>query len=581
MSGDYLVLIGDAGGGGSPSDGLAARGWSLLFERPGLQVHGLGPRLPVQAIGARGALIGVVRPRPDAEAAEFQDGAVPATCNRLLKRVWGSYVAVFAEREPGDVSVFRDPSGSLESVVWRAQGRTIVTSARYDHVPTQLQPVVQLDWNAVRDLLIDRSRAGGQLALRGVETVGPGNLASVSRGGVKQTLLWRPSNFAQAPPISGDVARRRLRTLTDGCVAQLVGDQAPALVEVSGGLDSAIVATTICALGGERVKLWLNNRSDHPRGDERRYARDVAERGGFVLTEHLKSITPLDATAWSSLCGGWRPPFSGLDVGRDRAITELCEAHAIERIYTGQGGDMVFFQEPMPAILSDHLRLGGAWREVPKLADGLAAWGRRSGWRVLGPGLRGALGAKSLSIAPSSLMATAASVTAGGDHAWRLDAVKLPPAKRFQVFSLVACQAFNTGSLRQAAVDVVHPLLAQPIVEFCLRLSTPQLTQGKGDRVLARQAFAERLPPSIVARRAKGELSCYYGQLVAASLPYLRPLLLDGVLVQEGVLDRRALEDVLTPEHLIVHAPYTEVLEAALVETWAADWRQRLSGPVV
>ena len=96
-----------------------------------------------------------------------------------------------------------------------------------------------------------------------------------------------------------------------------------------------------------------------------------------------------------------------------------------------------------------------------------------------------------------------------------------------------------------------HPLCSQPVVEACLALPTALLTAGGRDRGLARKAFRERLPDTIVNRRSKGEMTRIYGRLIVDNLDILRPWLIDGRLAALGLIDRATAETELTPEALI------------------------------
>jgi hypothetical protein len=66
--------------------------------------------------------------------------------------------------------------------------------------------------------------------------------------------------------------------------------------------------------------------------------------------------------------------------------------------------------------------------------------------------------------------------------------------------------------------------------------------------------------------------------MVAMSLEFLRPHLLDGCLCEAGLLDRGRLDRMLDPAALIwgeAGAP-TDVLIAAAVESWVRHWQGRL-----
>jgi asparagine synthase (glutamine-hydrolysing) len=178
----------------------------------------------------------------------------------------------------------------------------------------------------------------------------------------------------------------------------------------------------------------------------------------------------------------------------------------------------------------------------------------------------------------SLLSPEVAAVTAELDHAWVRQArgADLPPGKKFHIRVLANTHLNNVASRRRREADLLYPLLSQPILELCLGLATPDLSGGSYDRPFERAIFAHRIPPQVLNRRVKGNLSVYFARLVAESLPMLRPYLLDGCLCRAGILDRNALDRVLDVNQLIWASRPTDVLWAALIEGWVRHWQTRV-----
>lgn len=220
---------------------------------------------------------------------------------------------------------------------------------------------------------------------------------------------------------------------------------------------------------------------------------------------------------------------------------------------------MVFFNTPTPVLGVDHLRQIGLWRGLtsPYLPQ-LAAWTRTSVWRTLAVALN-----------PHAAWPSESTVA---DHGWMQGAAGLPPGKRCHIALLAQKLTVHIENQRSRWAEVIHPLLAQPMVEHCLAISTPDLTVGGRDRGLARLAFADRLPPAILARREKGEFATYYGRAVAEGLGFLRPYLLEGRLAAQGLLDRARFETLLTPEALIWRGESFPIMAAVTVEAWLRVW---------
>jgi len=111
-------------------------------------------------------------------------------------------------------------------------------------------------------------------------------------------------------------------------------------------------------------------------------------------------------------------------------------------------------------------------------------------------------------------------------------------------------------------------------MEAGLSWSTVDLTWGGRDRAAARNAFQDVLPPSIYARRSKGELGAFYGEAAASNLPFLRDYLLGGALAQAGLLDD--LETDLSRQALLWRGGFSRLLTLALTEAWVRRWTARL-----
>mgnify|MGYP006137120025 FL=1 len=131
---------------------------------------------------------------------------------------------------------------------------------------------------------------------------------------------------------------------------------------------------------------------------------------------------------------------------------------------------------------------------------------------------------------------------------------------------------FHGPSERRVHAELVHPLLAQPIVELALSMPSYQLAQGRSDRALARKAFGALLPESVQRRRGKGDASNYYRRAVVQNIALLRAMLLDGVLVSNGLLDRSQVDQALSEDSLIWSDRSRLIAAYASLEAWARYW---------
>ncbi|HEY1926631.1 MAG TPA: asparagine synthase C-terminal domain-containing protein [Caulobacteraceae bacterium] len=542
--------------------------WTPIHRAPDIRIWGRGAKRPSVHGADSVIVVGACHRRGSRAPCGMADlhphVTAQATAERLSRETWGSYVALL--RQGSARQLFRDPSGGLECLTWSLGRVRLVTSDSGPPVPGLLPPRSALDWAAIASWGDDRGLGVPRSGLEGVEAVLPGHLLKLDAAENVAQPVWSPSRCAQRPDHRD--AMDGLVEAVGLAVGGLLGAHDLLVNEISGGLDSAIVADTLAQSGlASRVAASLNYYGERREGDERRYARAVAERCSLDLSCVLKPIRPLSEADFSEVSRGLRPAFPASDPIRDRDTAERLAASGATALVTGHGGDAVFFQMPTPLVAVDRVRGAGLRGLTGDTLVDIARFSRKPVWTVLAQFAKA-----DRSRADHQRDATSAQPL----DPWSLDASTLPPAKRLQISSLFQAQWTRGWSRRGAVADVLNPLLAQPVVEFCLALPVPELVEGGRDRSLARRAFRDRLPPLLIERRSKGDLTAYYGRLVAASLGYLRPLLLDGCLAEAGILDRMYLDAAMTPERLILDRTSGEILVAALIENWVRYWQTRV-----
>lgn len=549
---------------------VASAGWTTAYKGPAAQVCRRGPgRLEVRASG-RALVIGTCLRRGETQTYRPADAAPdlpPATiASTFCRDAWGAYVALLDGRW-----VFRDPSGGLDCLSWEVGRVRLVTSDAGWPPPGLHPPRCALDWRVIAGWCEDSSRGATQAGLAGIEVVGPGSLLEWADGGPKQQLIWRPSRFIGGAPASPDEIGEGLRHAAGLAVAGLAGGHDLLLQELSGGLDSAVVAAAGVARGlAPRICAGLNYFGDRPEGDERLYAKAVAERLGLTLRCVAKPLLPLTEADFDAAAKGLRPGFAAIDPVRDRDTALRLKAAGATGLLTGHGGDAVFFQMPNLAIAADRRREAGLRGLTGGFLEDVARLTRRPAWKAL----RAAFEKDEPHAGYRPPTLGRADAGAWVDP-WTADCAAAPPAKRLQVRALHRAHLAMGWSHRGLEADVIHPLLSQPVMEFCLGLTTTQLTRGGRDRVVAREAYRGHLPDLVIDRRSKGDLTAHYGRVIAASLGFLRPLLLEGCLVAAGLLDRRKLEATLTPERLMLERANSEILVATVIESWVRWWQTR------
>ncbi len=124
-------------------------------------------------------------------------------------------------------------------------------------------------------------------------------------------------------------------------------------------------------------------------------------------------------------------------------------------------------------------------------------------------------------------------------------------------------------------MERISPLRSQPVVEVCLRIPTYWHASDGWSRALARRAFAADVPREILQRHLKGGVDGYVKRLLFANIQFVRELLLDGLLIREGLLDRRKLADTLSGRTTRGGAEMAEVFDHLSTEAWLRTWIDR------
>lgn len=557
--------------------GLAdAPGWTSRLQAPGVAVWTRGPRtLPVTVAGERTVVVGHLFPRGAATPvrslpAELARWRARAAAEALIAGFWGSYVALLGDAERA--WLLRDPSGGQDVMTWRCGALALAASDLVDLPPGVSPPRLALDWDAVTDFLRRPASIPARSGFEGVETVTPGDLHPA--GGGAGLALWRPAQWARRPRLSEDGLQREVRGAVEAAVSAALAPCERALIEVSGGLDSAIVALSARELGlAEKLVAALHFRGDRPEFDERAWAQRVFDALGRPAQVEALEIAPLAAADFETLARGARPAINALDVGRDRQTAAVCRVLGADGLITGKGGDAVFFQHPTPHVLSDLVAAEGWRRLLGAEAQAIAERLRRSIWSVAWEAVRGLPYRPRQEIPLAFWGPRTREIPQAAAHPWMAGLEDLPPAKRYQIGALAMTQVHRGATGYGEGREVLHPLMAQPVMELCLSIPTWVLQRGGRDRALARAAFVDRLPAAIVTRRSKGELGSFYARLLAQNRAFLRDYLGGGCLAEAGVLDPQGLDQVLQPGALIWRAEASGVLNAVVIEAWVRHWQ--------
>lgn len=498
----------------------------------------------------------------------------PSLGRLLIDHCWGRYVAILSGAD-GSAHILRDPSGAIRCYHGTAGRLSYACSDPMLAVNLRLlQPAI--DWQFMRHFLAYPHLPTARTGLTGLTELLPGCCVRPGVAGEPVLSLWRPAALAERgsaidePAIASTMLRNTVHAVSNALAARF--DHI--LLELSGGLDSSIIAAGL-AFDTKKVDA-LNIATPSVEGDERAFARAVASHFGYRLAEHVVA-PPRDVDLRHSPAARAAKPGAHSAAQKwDAALRDQAFALSADAYFSGTGGDNVFCSLATAAPVADRLlRPGSRSRVFETLRDvanvhGCTLWtaGRLALRQVRRAGHARDWPRDVRFLNPDAVPARP------DDHPWLREDAPLLPGSRGHIRSLMVAHAHMHGADRQRFAPLVFPLLAQPVVELCLRIPSWLWVRGGRERAVARDAFDGELPAAVINRTTKGMMNSYCAELFASHRSMIAEILLDGALAREGILDRVAIEAAMAISAPLRGDDYFRLLSIADVEAWGASWRQ-------
>lgn len=487
--------------------------------------------------------------------------ALPAAC-------WGNYV-LFTTDEDGHPRVYRDPSGSVGAFHLRLVDQDLFFSdAEFVRALGFLdgaRPDLRFAVHWMQFPFLKTARSG----LQDVSEVLAGTWRHRNRTGWTSALGWNPWAYA-----AGTTALRKSSAVAvavrDAALAtipaQLRGDT-PAL-QLSGGLDSSIIA--LCAKRGGIDCPGVHFVTSSADGDEQRYAQEVADICGIMLTIVSESDLRhgLERTIPLAIVPGANPVLAPIE----RAILQAVGASGAESLVDGGGGDNLFCYLTTAAPVVDALRRGppGAARRA---VTAVAEITHSSWWDVVKAAVR--VGLRPLGVRrwheDLTFLNRELRLAGPDPHPWLGAPTGALEGRREHIETIAQIQHFFDRRT-DWSMPVLHPLLAQPMLELCLGIPSWLWIEGGRDRAIARTAFEGLVPQSVLARRMKGSLQGFIQRSFEAQRSDLCALLLDGELRRNGIVEPSAIEAAFR-QAAVPDAVQLRLTELASLEQWMRSWR--------
>jgi len=483
----------------------------------------------------------------------------------MLSTHWGAYLAIL--NTLNGPLVLRDPSGLFPCYFRQHDGLVVVASDLdwLDLAGSWPRTVCQAELHAQLQYF---SRRSERTAIEGITELLPGTALTLDGASPRIMQLWSPYDFgiSTAALPSLDEAAQRLKRAASMAIGAWAARYPRALVEVSGGLDSSIVAAVAKqrSLGLQAVTF----RGSDADLDETRYAAALAEHLKIPLTRQSLSAEGVDLRR-SAARALPRPTTRSFAQASDRQSFLLAQQLGSDAFFAGTGGDSVlwYFNTAAPAL--DRLRVEGIAGFLETIGD-LAAMCSVPKSKALAIALR-----KSLQRRPAPwpvsldfLSRDAREPAKPAEHPWWPPPSDTLPGIRAYVRAMIQVSDHLEHDLRAAHAPVIAPLVSQPIIECCLRTPSWFACSGGANRAIARAAFCDALPTVILQRRTKGGFDGFAHGLLERNRTVAREMLLQGRLAQDGWLDTNAVENCLADPAPIAPGRSIRLLRLVAVEAW-------------
>jgi asparagine synthase (glutamine-hydrolysing) len=454
---------------------------------------------------------------------------------------------------------------------------------------------LSINWDSITAQVVGYDYLSNETAIDQIRTVESGECIECSRERLVRHVYWDPRWFLGDSSLDdSDTATRAIRDAVQYSVTASSSAHDSILVKISGGLDSSIVLSALSEAPHAPVLTAVTYYS-RGCGDERRFARSMAETVGCRLIERPRNET-LDLHRFQDCNWTARPVlnFSAPDTeSRNIALARDLSASAI---FDGELGDNVFGSHVGVGALVECFRRHPLSPRLPGAIVDYAILSRLSLWRTMRLAFREytelskhpdfiasrelqrwytAEAARSMTLASADAHDRYQATAHRFLHPWLRDARSLAPGSHMLLYGLIVATSAAHHSPFAGSDDPprISPLISQPLVETALRIPAYLHFTNAENRALARAAFADRLPAMVLQRgTGKGGPDLWAKDVVERNMEFLREYLLDGILVQRGLLDRRKVEAVVSPRIERSTAILSDVFTKLYIEAWLRKW---------
>jgi asparagine synthase (glutamine-hydrolysing) len=513
---------------------------------------------------------------------EGPSARIECTAGRaLVEKYWGRYVAFIRRPQDSTVFVLCAPVSKLPCLLSTVDRVRIVYSwlpdcawlarVRFSVDPQQLAIYVSTGFDRHYTSLLRES-----------STIYPGQCLIVTDKGENRETYWHPEEVATRDVVDNlSDATKEIAEAAALSIPAWAGAYKSIIHQLSGGFDSSVVAAYLRNGTPSPNVVYLNLRTSGHSSDEREFARLIAEQTGYPLREMVR---PHQICLRDSLkAHADVVPIQTIDsIQMNPVLRQLSQETGAQAVFDGQHGDSIFCSLEGRLVAIDMARSRGLTPSLLRLVLNVRARASLPFWMLLSSVVKFGLLRRYWDIRAHVAAGTSFELVAPDVHniarshpdlfaPWFNDDSRLDPAKQLQAAFLIGGTRFYNPFQLSTDPERTEPLLSQPLVEACLRIPTYIHQYDGRHRAAARLAFSPRLPAAVAARRWKSALGVHVREIALFNLDFLKDLLLNGRLLQMGLLVRDKVETSFHRQFQKSATHLPELLHTAATEAWLSS----------
>lgn len=505
----------------------------------------------------------------------------------LIRNYWGSYIALFIDKNNNVLNVFRSPMGTIPLYHYSTPEISLLFSD-ISMISLFFQDHLEIDWQQIAYRLQYPYTMNENTGFKNLKLLHHAQLLTITPASDAYKFMWCPSDFCATSkyksPSSSLIEHlaQRIRNTVFSCTQTWMREHPKSLIQLSDGFDSSLITGVISKVS-ETSQVVCVTCSDAPDTDMTlAYARNTAGQAGYHHHVIDRRAAALSVDNLSNCLPTPWPVLLGCDDDVAHAESKIAHSYGLRTRIRGDGGDCLFGRwggnlaasdyanDYRPSLQYFNVAMRSALVSDTTVWHALAKMFRTRFNGVTNSDLRLDLNADNYWGINRELQSTIENIFMSTP--WKDTQNAMSPGSILRMDSIMAEYNYFNIVPHTQFLEPCQPLMSQPIVELCLSVPMYVWQYNGRERGLARRAFSDCLTPEVQLRTFKNDGALVYDAISRKNKFMLLNYLLNGALIEKKILCRTDLERCIRHPEEITSEQYTFLLVAAGAEAWVQKW---------